>query len=184
MKNILAVLAFAALALFAVTAQADDTIQESLQEDGKGIIQDYSNMHAGDDLEWLWIKPGVKLSDYRYKVTSVENLTLHVDDDLEDVLENTLGKQLNRAGARGDKSAPLLNVAVGLYWTERANVSKAWIPFAGGHLAQAGVGVELVFTDSKGNVVAKIRHSAREGRELADAGREISDDIAEYVNEH
>jgi hypothetical protein len=59
-----------------------------------------------------------------------------------------------------------------------------WIPYAGGHLAQAGLGVELVFKDAAGTVVAKIRHSGREGDKLKDAAEELVDDIRRFVHEN
>ncbi len=57
-----------------------------------------------------------------------------------------------------------------------------WIPHAGGHLAQAGVGIEPVFTDSTGKVVAEVRHSGREGDHLEDAAEELVDDIRPFVS--
>ena len=183
MKISIRTIVFAALSLFVIGVHASGVPEDELKENGKGIIHDYSNMQEGDDIDWLWVAPGVKLSDYRYHVKSVKNLTMLVDDDLTKVLESNLGKQLNRAGSR-DRNAPVLSVEVAVYWAERANRAKGWIPFAGMALAQAGVGVELMFTDKSGKLVAKIRHSAREGEHLADAGQETSDDIAEFIHEN
>lgn len=182
MKFIATVL-LAAFALFTIAAHASGVPEDELEEYGQGIIQDYSNMHEGEDIQWLWVAPGVKLANYRYKVKSVENLTMLVDDDIETVLNKNMAKQLNRAGSR-DKSAPVLNVDVAVYWAERANSAKAWIPFAGMHVAQAGAGIELLFKDSSGKLVAKIRQSGREGSQLSSAAQELSDDVAKFVHSH
>jgi hypothetical protein len=63
-------------------------------------------------------------------------------------------------------------------WAQRANRAKMWIPHAGGHLAQAGVGIELIFRDASGYIVARIRHADREGDALEAAAEERVDDIA------
>lgn len=173
----------ALLALIAVNAHASGVPEDDLKEYGRGIIQDYSNMHEGEDIQWLWIAPGVKLADSRYKVASVKNLTMLVDHDMENVFKTTLGEELERAGSR-DAGVPQLSVDVGVYWAERANMAKAWIPFAGAHVAQAGVGIELVFRNAHGDIVAKVRQSGREGAQLADAARELCDDIAQFVHTH
>ncbi len=174
---------FAALSLFVLGVHASGVPEDELKENGKGIIHDYSNMHEGDDIDWLWVAPGVKLADYRYTIKSTKNLTMLVDHDLMKVFKDDFPEQLRKAGSRS-ASAPTLNVDLAVYWAEHANRAKAWIPFSGGHLAQAGVGVEFVFRDKSGKVVAKIRHAAREGGRLEDAGQEVCDDVAEFINEN
>jgi hypothetical protein len=174
-----AAVAAACLLMLSLSARAG-VPKDNIEEYGRGIIADYSDMTEGEDIEWLWVKPGVKLGDYRYQVDSTDNLTVIVDDTMDKVVEDNLPKVLERAGSH-DRKAPLLHVAVAVYWAERANISKAWIPWAGGHQMQAGVGIELVAKDAEGNVVAKIRQSGREGMELALAAQEVVDDIAKFV---
>ena len=174
---------FPLLALAAFTACASGVPEEELKDFGKGIITDYSNMQEGEDIQWYWIAPGTKLADHHCTLASSENLTTTVDHDLRDVLKEELPEVIQRACSR-DASAPPLKVDTAVYWTERANTAKAWIPFAGGHLMQAGVGMEVVFKDTSGKIVAKIRQSGREGHELKDAAREIFDDIGQFVREH
>ncbi len=154
---------------------------EDLEQYGRGIITDYAPLEHGEHIEWLWLAPGLELSAHRYELRSYENLTLLVDDDMDGVLEKALPRVLARAGAR-DEAAPTLSVDVAVYWAERANSAKRWIPYAGGHVAQAGVGVELVLTDAGGNVVGLVRHSGREGDELKLAAQELVDDIASFIN--
>lgn len=178
--------ALLAVAVFASPALAADVpadLEQNIADDGAGIISDYSGMVEGDGLDWIWVAPEIRLAEHRFTVSKVENLTIKIDDDLMHVFEDNLPRQLNRAGSR-DENAPVLDVRVGIHWVERANTAKAWIPFAGGHLMQAGAAAELVFTAEDGTILAKIRHSAREGQHLKDAGQEISDDVAEFVHAH
>lgn len=39
----------------------------------KGIIDDYTGMTDGGDIEWVWVDPSVKLSEYKIKIGSVVN---------------------------------------------------------------------------------------------------------------
>lgn len=159
------------------TAAVDE---ENLEEFGTGIIEDYGNMHETDSIEWIWIAPGVVLHDYRFEVAPVRNITAYEDADMEDVINASLTRVLGRIGST-DPDAGLLRVESAIYWAERGSNKKMWIPYAGGHLAQAGVGVELVFRDAAGSVVAKLRHSGREGDRLRDAAEELVDDIRRFV---
>lgn len=167
----------AALACAPAYAAVD---QKHLDQYGKGIIQDYSDMTKGEQLEWVWVAPQVKLSEHRMQLGKVENLTSVVDTEMEETVENDLPRTLERAGAR-DAKAPVLKVDAAIYWANRANTAKAWIPFAGGHLMQAGVGIELVFRDAKGAVVSKVRHSGREGADLKRAAQELIDEFGQFV---
>jgi hypothetical protein len=147
---------------------------------GRGIIEDYSDMKALDEIEWVWLDPAVRLADHAFKVKSFEVLTVTTTSRMEEVFEDALPRTLKRAGSRED-SAAVLTVEGAVYWAERANRSKWFIPYAGLHLAQAGVGIELVFRDQEGQIVAKIRHSGREGDELHSAAEELVDDIGKFV---
>lgn len=173
------------LAVFVVAATplcAAGVDPKNLKEYGRGIIKDYSDMKEMGDIEWVWVAPQARLSTYRFKVEKVENLTSHVDRGMEEVFSKALPKTLERVGSK-DAAAPVLHVDGGIYWAERANRSKRWIPYAGEHLAQAGVGVELVFKNDKDEIVAKIRHSGREGSHLQDAAEELVDDISQFIRD-
>jgi hypothetical protein len=173
------VIAIATVAL-TMSAYPAGVNEDNLKEYGRGIIKDYSDMKESDEIEWLWLRPGVRLSEHRFKLKKFENLTAVADSDMEEVFDKTLPKILDRAGSK-DSAAPLLRVEGAIYWAQRASRSKRWIPYAGGHLAQAGVGIELVITDDKGAIVCKIRHSGREGDELKNAAEELTDDVSKFV---
>jgi hypothetical protein len=169
----------AAAAFLTLCAFAGGVDKENLKDYGRGIIKDYSDMKESDEIEWVWLQQGMRLSDHRLAVRSFENLTAVADEDMEQVLEKGLSKAL---GSK-DPAAPVLHVESAVYWAQRASRSKRWIPYAGGHLAQAGVGIELVFLDEGGAIVCKVRHSGREGDQLQDAAEELIDDVRRFIRE-
>ncbi len=153
---------------------------DNLKEYGRGIIKDYSDMKETDEIEWIWIAPGVRLSEHQFKVEPFENLTVMTDSSMEEVFEDALPRTLKRAGSKVE-TAEVLVVQGAIYWAQRASSSKRWIPYVGGHLGQAGLGIELVFKNPAGDIVAKIRHSGREGDELESAAEELVDDVVRFV---
>lgn len=178
--RILTALILSAFLLPIASAQAA-VPEDNLAEYGHGIITNYTDLDEGEVIEWIWIAPGVQLSTYRFELGDVENLTLLVDEDMDQILHSGFPKVLQRAGSRDD-AAPMLHIDAAVFWAERANRSKWWVPYAGGHLAQAGVGIEMIFRDGAGNVVAKMRHSGREGDELGSATQELVDEIAGFIH--
>lgn len=161
-------------------AQVD---QENLDDYGTGIIKDYANLRSTDTIEWVWIAPGVKLKEHRYEVKPVDNLTSYDDEDMEDMIDSGLARTMKRISER-NAAGTLLQIAPAVYWAERGNANKLWVPYSGGHLAQAGVGLELVIIDDTGKEVAKFRHSGREGYQLRDAAEEVIDDLRKYISAH
>lgn len=174
------IVAIAALGVALAGSAAAQVEQENLDEFGTGIIKDYGNMTATETIEWVWIAPGVKLGSHRFEVKPVDNLTSYDDGDMEEMINKSLTRTMQRISARND-GAELLQITPAVYWAQRGNRAKVWIPFTGGHLAQAGIGLELVFTDTSGKEVAKIRHSGREGEKLQDAAEELIDDLRKFV---
>lgn len=176
------VLALAACAACAAGALPED-LQEDLNEDGRGIISDYSNLQAGDDINWYWIAPGVSLAKHRCKLGSYKNMTDEIDEDIDEVLREDFPGVLDKACAT-QAGAPALTLDTAVYWAQEANAGKAWIPFSGGYLAQAGIGVEILFKNASGKVVAKIRQAARQGSDIDDAAEEVTEDVAEFIAKH
>lgn len=174
---------FAFTAATAVAADLPEELQESINEDGSGIISDYGNLHEGDDINWFWLADGVTLADHRCQVGTFKDVSDEAENDMDEVFTNDFPEILKDA-CSGGASAPLLTVDTAIYWAEEANMGKAWIPFAGGYLAQAGTGVEMLFKDESGQVVAKIRHAARQGGDQEDAAEEVADDIGDFIEAH
>ncbi|HEX9981729.1 MAG TPA: hypothetical protein VGF69_00565 [Thermoanaerobaculia bacterium] len=161
----------------------DSEAYKEKDEFRSAIIDDYEDLVAGEDIEWLWVKDGVKLSDYKFKLSGkFVNKSEINDKSMMSTFNENFDEVVN---SRNEKAAKgTLTVDGGVYWAERMSRGKMWIPYAGGHLAQAGAGIELVFKDSKGNVVAKMRHSGRQGDKPEEAAEELLDDVANYVADH
>ncbi len=148
----------------------------------KGIIEDYNDMVEGDGVEWAFIAPGVSLNDYTIKVGKVANKSEITNRSMLESAEETFDAALRRKGNDGKKGT--LDAEAAVYWAERQSAGKRWIPYAGGHLAQAGVGIEMILRDSKGKIVAKVRHSGRQGDQLEDAAEEVADEIVNWISEN
>jgi hypothetical protein len=145
----------------------------------KGCITDYKDLVKGDNIDWVWISSGVKLADYSLSIVKFENLSDEVRssqvDDIKSVFKEVLGK------LKGDKGS--LSASMCIFDVQKFSPGKAWIPYAGGHLMQAGVGVEMILTD-KGKTVATFRHFARNGSRLEDAAEENAKDLKKYISKH
>ncbi|HVT05076.1 MAG TPA: hypothetical protein VHL58_17060 [Thermoanaerobaculia bacterium] len=146
-----------------------------------GVISDYSDMTKGDGVEWMWVDSSVRLSDY--KIVLDGNIK-NVSEVNSRSLTKDLTSDFERSYSDRTSGKGTLKAQTAIYWAEKANEGKSWIPYAGGHLAQAGVGVEIAFVDGKGRTVAKLRHSAREGSSLDDASQEAVDDVLKFIDTH
>ena len=148
----------------------------------KGIITDYSNMVDGDDVQWVWIDPAIKLSQYGLKVGKVENRSdlrsRSMVETVRNVFKDTFA-DLKAKGGKGTLSADLC-----IYEAENFSAGKAWIPFAGGHQMQAGIGIEMVLRDARNRTVGKFRHFAREGAQIEAAAQEVAGDLMKYIASH
>lgn len=174
----------AATTVFPVFAKGPDRFVDSDDyksgDYDKGIIEDYSPMVEGDDIEWYYVAKGVNLSDYEITVGKFKNISKVSSKRMSETLEDGLKEVFDRDKGKKGK----LTTENAVYWAERASQGKRWIPYAGGHLAQAGVGVEMIFRNSKGEIVALIRHSGREGSDVEYAAEELIDEIADFVHNH
>jgi hypothetical protein len=145
----------------------------------KGCISDYGNMAKGDDIDWVWVSPGTTLSGHRLTIARFENksdeLRSSQEEEIKSIFKEFFGK------LKGDKGT--LTADMCIYEVQKFSAGKAWIPFAGGHQMQAGVGVELSLKD-KGKTVASFRHFARQGSRAEDAAQEVAEDLKKYIADH
>ncbi len=146
----------------------------------KGCISDYSDLEEGEDISWVWVAPGIKLTDYKVVITSF--------DDISEELKKTQLKEMKELfketfeTLKGTKGT--LNATVCIYEIQKFSAGKAWIPFAGGHQMQAGLGAEVILKTSDNKVVAKFRHFAREGAQVEQAAEEVADDLKKFIKEN
>jgi hypothetical protein len=167
------------LSAFSASEKLVDSDEYKDKDFRKGCLSDYKDLTKGDQIDWAWLSPGVKLGDYSLTIAKFENKTDDIRsaqlEDIKSVFKEILGKL---KGGKGTLSA---NFCV--FEVQKFSPGKAWIPFAGGHQMQAGIGVEVTLSD-KGATVAKIRHFARNGSRLEDAADETANDLKKYISKH
>jgi hypothetical protein len=147
----------------------------------KGIITDYTDMVKGDDVDWVWVKPGETLSQYRVKLGNLENksdmLSKSFTDSVKSIFEEYFAN--GTKGGKGTLTAELCITEV-----QKFSPGKAWIPFAGGRQMQAGMGIEIILLDQNKTIVAKLRHFDRQGNDVRDAAEEVAGHITRYISRH
>ena len=131
----------------------------------KGIIRDYSDMWSRGGLDWVSIAKGVELSNYRIKVSPFRNMTQFKDDAMMNYLNVVLQEELDDIAGSDDT----LTTENALFWAQER--------------PKFAVGIEMIFRDASGRVVAKIRHTHDEDS-LEDAAQEMVDYIVEFVEDH
>lgn len=146
----------------------------------KGILIDYRDLQKGDDIEWVWIAPGVSLGDHAVAIQGVEDnsgeLTKSQLNGIKDVFNEYMEKLKGKRGT--------VKAEIAVYEIQKYAPGKAWIPFVGGHQMQAGIGVEMLVSDKSGKPVAKFRHFAREGMAVEAAAQEAAEDLYKYLSKH
>ncbi len=131
----------------------------------KGIIRDYSDMWSRGGLDWVALAKGVQLSDYTIRVSKFRNMTRFRDTEMIRYLDDVLQEELDDV-AEGDA---ILTTENAIFWAQEE--------------PEYAIGIEMIFRDAGGRVVAKVRHVHFEDS-LEDAAQEMVDYIVEFVEEH
>ena len=147
----------------------------------KGCISDYSDMLKGDDIDWVWISPGTILSQYQLAIGKFEN---NSDDLRSSQVEDVKAAYKEILSKVKGEGKGVLTADICVYEYQKFSPAKAWIPFAGGHQMQAGMGVEMILRDKDGRAVAKIRDMSRSGTTPADAADESAVNLKKYIGKH
>lgn len=148
----------------------------------KGIITDYSDMVEGNGVEWVWVKPGETLSQYKIKVGTIENKSDMRSKSLSDSVKKIFVdyfSDFDTKGSKGTLTADLCITDVQPY-----NVGRAYVPFAGGHLAQAGIRIEMVLQNQQNVIIAKLRHFDRQGTDVVRAADEVASHMVQYISKN
>ena len=178
-------LVFAAVMIFPMAAfcEPERLVNSSDYKDKdfrKGCISDYGDMVKGDDIDWVWVSPGITLGGHKLNIARFENksdgLRSSQEVEIKSIFREFFGK------IKGDKGT--LTADMCIYEVQKFSAGKAWIPFAGVHQMQTGVGVELKLKDKGGKTIAKFRHFAREGARVEDAAQEVAEDLKKYIADH
>ena len=147
----------------------------------KGCIGDYTDMVKGDDLDWVWISPGLTLSHYKIVIGKFENMSDELRSSQAEEVKATYKEILSKVKGDGKNE---LTTDICVYDFQKFSAGKAWIPFVGGHQMQAGMGVEVILRDKAGKTVAKIRDMARSGSTAVDAADESATNLKKFLNKH
>jgi hypothetical protein len=184
-RKISVFLSMVLLASATLASASDKLIDSSDYSDkdfNKCIITDYSDMVDGDNIQWVWTDPAIKLSQYNLKVGKVENKSKIHSKSLVESVKSVFSETFTDSDSKGKNGTLTADICV--YEAEHFSAGKAWIPFVGGHEMQAGMGVEMVLRNGNNKTVAKFRHSAREGAEIEAATQEVANDLMEYISGH
>lgn len=171
---------FSVISAFAGSDRFVDSDDYKSKEFKKGIIGDYADLQKDRDVEWAWIDRGVTLSSHKVNIESFEDATDDMGKSQLSAIKAIFKDNMEKL--KGSKGA--LKADISVYEVQKYSPGKAWIPFAGGHQMQAGLGVEMVLKDKSGKIVAKFRHFAREGITVESAAEEVSDDLRKYLAKH
>ena len=146
-------------------------------------ITDYSDMVSGEDIEWVWGRPSAGVgAPGALEIKQVRNNSDVTDPEIAGKVEKDLRAAFERIGKSIGKGGLVATACV--YWMQRFNSARAMVPFAGMHLMQAGIGIEVSVADASGKVLAKVRHSGREGKDPAEAAAAVADRIVNYLRDH
>ncbi len=148
----------------------------------KGIITDYSDMVKGDDVDWVWVKPGEKLSQYKIKVGTLENKSDMRSKSLSDSVKRIFADYFSDYESKGSKGT--LTAELCITEVQEYSQGKSCIPFTGGRLAQAGIGIEMVLRDSRNEIIAKLRHFDRRGSDVRGAAEDVASHMVQYISKH
>ncbi len=154
---------------------SDDAKQK---DEPQKYLADYDKLTKGNDADWVYFPSGNLKS---FKTVSVKEFDSNgrgresrdAAREGKDYMEQWLDKQ----GFKVVKSGGDLVV--------EGNVFNAWEPhgaarYWGGWMANPGVGLEVVAKDSKGNVVAEVRHKAK-GTTIRDAVENGLEEVAKAL---
>lgn len=133
----------------------------------RGIIRDYSDMWAGTDVDWASVARGVKLSQYTIKVGRFRNLTRYESREMRNTLEVTLQEEFD--GIAGPKGT--LTTQNAIVWASNSEDG------------ERGLGIEMIFRDSSGQVIAKLRNFVR-GETPENAAEEMLEQVTDFVEDH
>lgn len=148
------------------------------RDEPQKYLKDYDKLVEGKEADWVFFPEG---SLKKYKTVTV--------NDFED---NARGREARDAARDGkDYMEQWLEkdgfeiVEKGGELTVDGNVFNAWEPsggarFWGGWAANPGVGLEVIVKDSKGNLVAQVRHKAK-GSTIRDAVENALEDVSKAL---
>lgn len=184
-RRLLVALSAAFLLLAVPTAQASDrkfvdSDDAKEKDEPQKYLKDYDKLMKGKDADWVYfpdgsgLKKGASVTVKEFEGGGHGRESKDAARDCKEYTEKWLEKQ-------GYKIVPSGGDVI-----IEGNVFNAWEPhgaarYWGGWAANPGVGMEIVAKDSKGTVLAEIRHKAK-GTTIRDAVENGLEDVAKSLS--
>ncbi|HEY6928859.1 MAG TPA: hypothetical protein VJA66_04205 [Thermoanaerobaculia bacterium] len=168
-------LAFALVALPALAEKKFlDSDDAKEKDEPHEYLPDYDKLVKGHDADWVYFPSG---SLKTFKTASVKEFDHGRGGESRDAAregKDYMEQWLDKQGFKVVKSGGDIVV--------EGNIFNAWEPhgaarYWGGWAANPGVGMEVIVKDSKGKIVAEVRHKAK-GSTIRDAVENGLEDVA------
>jgi hypothetical protein len=147
-----------------------------------GFIPDYTGMIKGDNVDWVWTKSGVTLTQYKtVEVPTFQNLWKETDVTAQDLLTRDMKDGLSqRLGLTVvDKDADITVKGAMVDYFTSTTESGTW---AGRGTGEPLVEVEVYVVDNKTKeIISKVRHQAEDPTIDGAIAETISDIISEWA---
>ncbi len=149
------------------------------KDEPQKYLKDYDKLTKGKDADWVYfpegagLKKGATVTVKEFEENGRGRESRDAARDGKDYMEQWLERQ----GFKVVKSEGEVTI--------EGNIFNAWEPhggarFWGGWMANPGVGMEVVARDSKGSILAEIRHKAK-GSTIRDAVENGLEEIAKAL---
>jgi len=147
-----------------------------------GFIPDYTDMVEGDNVNWIWTKPGISLTQYKtVQVPEFENLWKETDVTAQDLLTRNMKDGLSRRLGLMviDKNADITVKGAMVDYFLGNTAARIWVGFGAG---EPLVEVEVFVVDNKTNeIISKVRHQAIDSTIESVIAETVSDIISEWA---
>jgi len=147
-----------------------------------GFIPDYTDMIEGDDVDWIWTKPGVNLTQYKtVEVPEFENLWKETDVTAQDLLTRNMKDGLSRRLGLTvvDKNADITVKGAMVDYFLGNTAARIWVGYGAG---EPLVEVEIYVVDNKTKeIISKVRHQAIDSTIESAIAETVSDIIGEWA---
>jgi hypothetical protein len=105
-------------------------------------ITDYRDLVAGDGIDWVWVSPTAHVgAPGAIELKPIHNYSDVTDPDIGAKVEKDFRAAFERIGKTSGKGGLVATACV--FWMDRFDTGRAMVPFAGAHLMQAGIGIEV-----------------------------------------
>jgi hypothetical protein len=144
------------------------------------FIPDYTGMIEGDDVDWIWMKPGLDLSKYKTVVVPMfENRSRMIDVNAQDLLTDNMIQAMNRFGARTvEKGGEITVYGCMVDYSPGSGSAEFWVGYGVGN---PFIEVEIYVVDnSTGEIITKVRHQAMDSTIPSAAAEVITDIVNEW----